>query len=198
MTDRQRAFYWRLWGDCCAANGWRTRQGRLEHDPARLNEMGLQLWPIAERLAGAAHRAVTLDDLRHGCHVLALGRDKSSTALSNAEFNRVLTCLKLIVDYENLEALMDWQNAGNAERRSFIAFLRKKAPEAVLATISNNAFGTRHWQGLEIQKLRWLAGQLKNRPRRLEQTGAERPAGGGTGSRECAVLKRKETTDEHR
>ena len=159
MTPKQTTFYWSLWRDCCQANCWRMERGRLLHDPERLNEMGKKVWTAAEQLALAAHRAVSLDDLRHGCHLVALGRQRSSKDLSNPEFNKVRLVFQLTQDWENLDAQMELANPEMVERRSFVSYLKKQFHEAALIAICKNAFGTIFWEDLEMSKLRWLAKQ---------------------------------------
>jgi hypothetical protein len=163
MTAPQKHYYWRLWNDVCSANLWRTRKGRFEHDPERLNAMGGEVMAIAARLAADQHRAITEEDLRHAAHIRALGHDKSSKTLTNSEFNLLIPVLQLLVEWNNVQALMDLANAENAQRRSFIAFLLKRAPEATLIAIARNAFDTVSWRDLPLPKLRWLSGELKDR-----------------------------------
>ncbi|HVU07639.1 MAG TPA: hypothetical protein VHG89_03750 [Verrucomicrobiae bacterium] len=163
MTPKQTTFYWSLWRECCQKNGWRMERGRLLHDPFKLNEMGKKVWTMAEQIAIQQHRAVLLDDLRHAVHIVALGRQRSSKDFTNKEFNKVRLVLQLCADFDNLQAQMEQANPEMAERGSFVAFLRKKAHEGLIITISQNAFGTKHWDDLPIEKLRWLSKQLKER-----------------------------------
>lgn len=129
-------------------------------DPAR--ELYLKVLASAEQLALAGHRGVNADDLRRGCNYVAAGK-LSSGDLDNKQTNRVVSLFKLLSDPEDLEAVMNWLHPENAERGSFVAFLRKKANEAALIAISSNAFGTRHWEDLPIEKLRWIAKTVKER-----------------------------------
>jgi hypothetical protein len=74
MTTAQNALYWREWG--------KTR--------ARLIADGLTSAQAAEK--------------RHKLHVKALGKDKSHTSLTNADFDKVLGVFRAIHDDANLDA----------------------------------------------------------------------------------------------
>lgn len=163
MTPKQTTFYWSLWRECCQKNGWRMERGRLLYDPFKLNEVGKKVWTCAEQLALQSHRAVILDDLRHGCHFVALSRMRSSKDFSNKEFNKVRLVLQLCADFDNLQAQMEQANPAMVENASFDSFLLKRANEAAIISISSNAFGTKHWRDLPIEKKRWIAKTVKER-----------------------------------
>lgn len=74
MTPAQNALYWREWG--------KTR--------ARLIRDGL----TSEQAAAK----------RHALHIKALGHDKSHTAFSNADFDKVLGVFRAVYDDANLDA----------------------------------------------------------------------------------------------
>lgn len=187
---QQRRFYFPIWNACAATNHWVMVRGRLVADlaqqcgaegalrwsePARA-EM-LKVITLAYDLAAATHCAVTADHLRHACNLAAAGVE-SSLRLDNKQINRVVTLFKLLKDPEDLDAVMDWLNPENADRRSCLSFLKKKAPEGTIIAISKNAFGTIFWEDLELSKLRWLAKQLKGRGSRGEAANAKLTDGG--------------------
>jgi hypothetical protein len=172
---QQRRFYFPHWNACAAANDWIMVRGRLLADLAQQRGAeGALRWPepalelyvkvivTAEHLALQDHCAVTDDHLRHACNLVATGIE-SSVNLDNKQTNRVVVLFRLLKDPDDLDAVMDWLNPANADRRSFVAFLKKKAPEGIIIAICKNAFGTIFWEDLEIAKLRWLAKQLKDR-----------------------------------
>lgn len=181
MTEaQQRRFYFPCWNACAVANGWFMVKGRLRadlvtqreeyaawSDPAR--ELYLKVVTTAEQLALQNHRHVVADDLRRGCNVVATGKI-SSGDLDNKQTNRVVALFKLLADPEDLDAVMNWIHPENAERGSFVAFLKKKAHEGLIVTIARNAFATSDWESLPIEKLRWLAKELKNREPRSQKT----------------------------
>lgn len=176
MTDKQTILYWRRWGAVCHDNDWRMVQGRLladaEANRARSEWHGA-VWTAAENHARQQHRAITADDLRHGCHIAALGQDKSSKALSNADFNRLLTLFALLINEVDLSAVTDWMHPDRSEQRSYVAYLKKQAPEAVIIDIARNAqfLGSidNAWEDLPLPKLRWLSSQLKDRRARYNR-----------------------------
>jgi hypothetical protein len=77
-VNQQRRFYFPLWRDVCKANDWIMVKGRLlgsrtssfAHGEAQ--KLYDAVWDIAEILAQNAASAVTADDLRHACHIVAL------------------------------------------------------------------------------------------------------------------------------
>ena len=187
MTDnQQRRFYFPAWNGCAVANGWVMVKGRLRADignlkpevqswPEPAREMGLKVLVTAEQVASQQHRAVVADDLRHACNYVAAGK-LSSGDLDNKQTNRVVALFNLLADPEDLDAVMNWLHPENAERGSFVSFLRRKAHEATLRAISNEAFQTKNWEELPIEKLRWLAKELKNREPRPQKTFHRQPA----------------------
>lgn len=103
LTDRQKSKYFGRvdgWARVRHANDWNMVNGRLSPEAAKaeFSQWHGQVWAFAEVLARQNHRAITLDDLRHGAHWLALGTPKSSKALNNADFDRVLIVFKLLID----------------------------------------------------------------------------------------------------
>jgi hypothetical protein len=176
MTEKQKlGFYLPAWRECAAANGWvmRGRPSRLEADlekqegqfqgwPEPAGPLALKVVSLARQLAAQEHRGINAEDLRHGCNLVATGKP-SSKHLNNKETNRVATLLKLLKDPDDLDAVLDWLHPENVERRSFVSWLRKQAPAGTLVAICRNAFATVFWEDLEIQKLRWLARQVKGR-----------------------------------
>lgn len=182
MTEaQQRRFYFPVWNTCAVANGWFMVKGRLRadldaqreeratwSDPAR--EVYLKVVTAAEQLALADHTAVTADHLRRGCNLVAAGK-VSSGDLDNKQTNRVVALFRLLADPDDLEAVMTWLNPDRAEHGSFVAFLKKRAHDGVLISIARNAFDTNDWESLPIEKLRWMAKELKNREPKFKRPG---------------------------
>lgn len=189
MTDAQKfKFYLPAWRRCAEANNWvmhgrpsrlqvdieaqfeEVRQGSPEStlhgpkspwpEPAQ-TEM-LKVLTFAKQLSLQEARAVNAEDLRHACGMVAV-ETPSSKHLNNKQVNRVVTLFRLLEDPDDLDAVMDWLHPENAEKRSMVSFLRKCAPEATLVHIFRNAYGTIFWEDGDMQKLRWLAKQVKDR-----------------------------------
>jgi len=155
MTDRQKSYYWRLWRACQAANRWYTIKGRLQIDRGRLTAQGGQVLGHAEALAQQAHRAITLDDLRHGCHIAALGHDKSMLDLTNADFDRVLSVMRLVQDGEDLDAAKRLVNPKIGTRARLIHSIAS-VPDEFVRHIAADRFGTRLWEDLDTPQLHQL------------------------------------------
>lgn len=174
MTEaQQRRFYFPQWNTCAVANDWLMKRGRLSAD-LDAQRVAYATWPdpagplyakvvtAAEQIARQEHRAVTADDLRHACNHVACGRI-SSGDLTNTQTTRVVNLFRLLTDPDDLDAVMDWLHPQRQEKQSFIAFLRSRANEATLIAIAMNAFDTREIEKLEIDQLRFIARQVKNR-----------------------------------
>lgn len=155
------------------ANAWRMRKGFLLEEAAASRERSehhRKVWVFAEQLAGRALRAVTVNDLRHASYVAAIGRDCSHDEFTNTEFNAVLALWKLLIDPDDLAAVMEHQNPGQAARRGLIASILRNAPgEAYVAAIATRRWGTRNWKTLNDGALRQLAVTLSERARKEKQ-----------------------------
>src|ERR1043166_2597450 len=132
MTEKQEAFYWRLWSRVCHANDWRFFKGRIGADAQRdTSEHHRAVWRAAGALAAKAQRSVTADDLRHGCHVYAIGRDKPHLELHPTnEVSRVFQLFRLLIEPNDLDAVMDWQDPDRDERRRLVVGIKRMAPFA--------------------------------------------------------------------
>ena len=119
MTDKQsRRFYFPAWRQALATFA------RMEHKCLVClrpeDEMVSRLWQIAEGIAETDLRTIQTEDLRHACHVVALGRDKSSKVLSNKEVDRVVALFKLLQDPCNIDAVMTWDNPETPDRKRLL------------------------------------------------------------------------------
>lgn len=167
MTERQKyRLYFPAWRAAVKANGWRMESGRLMVDEGRLGVEGRQVLALARQRAAMEHRAPGVDDLRHGCHVLALGRDKSSKVLTNRELDVVVALFRLLADGDDLAARLDWDHPETLEERRVEWVIRHAAPEAYVRAVCADRFGTREWSGLALGAKRQLAMTLVERQRR--------------------------------
>lgn len=170
MTEKQTKHYWRLWTAACAANGWRMRKGRLEMNDAAMGTEARLVHRHGSAIAATLHRGCTVDDLRHGAHVLILGRDKSSLKFTHADVDRIFRLFELLADPDNLTAGMAvaahlaGENPASAERTA--AFLETCKPDYV-AEVCRDRFGTADWRGLRPEQQRILLRLLKARPNAL-------------------------------
>ncbi|HOQ48170.1 MAG TPA: hypothetical protein PLH97_10995 [Verrucomicrobiota bacterium] len=177
MTNGQKyKFYFPAWNACCQANGWHTSDGFATVDESRLSEEGRKVLTFARQRAlmrdGVkllAAQPVKLDDLRHGAHWVALGRDKSSEDLTNAEVDRVVALFQVLTDPDDLGARLKWdaylrgEDPGEVKRLDWS--IRHAAPDAYVRTIAADKFGTRAWEHLNVNQKRQLAITLTERRR---------------------------------
>jgi hypothetical protein len=169
MTTAQAyRFYFPAWSACVKANAWHMEDGRLvgnglSDQPSTINDQLPKVLTFARQIAQAQHRGPMVDDLRHACHIVALGRDKSSKVLNNAELDRVVALFKLLADPEDLSAIMAWENPVEADVKRVKWFITNTAPSAYVAAIARDKFGTSDWESLDLKQMRFLAMTLANR-----------------------------------
>jgi len=175
MTEKQATYYWRLWSRVCHVNDWRFLKGRVAPDAQRdTSKHHVAVWQCAETRARQNHRSVTADDLRHGCHIHAIGRDKGHIDLEpRRECSRVFTLFKLLIEPNDLDAIMNWEDPGRDERRVLIVGIKRMAPFAYIDQVCKGKFPDDYtspfWEDLEIGQLRQLRVTLESRRRRKLQ-----------------------------
>jgi hypothetical protein len=169
MTPRQTQLYFRFWREVCLENGWRFAGGRLA-DGAVLDANSWVEQVIQAAQGRALRRGCTLnaEDLRHGCHIAAFGRDCSSKAIgSGAEFSRIITLFKLLTNPDDLSAIVAWSNPDEDTRRRLVYRIRTAAPLAYILDICRDRFHGKfeapHWDALPVPCLRNLVMVLSQR-----------------------------------
>ena len=171
MTDLQNRKYFRRWAEVVRCNDWSMIKGRLNPKASRTySEHHKAVWKLAETLAQAHHRAVTAEDLRHGCHLYAFGgKDCSHKDFTNAQFSRLLALWGdekkqrgLLIEPDCLTSRNHWDDPTVGEVERLKAYI-SKAPEAYVRAISADRFGTRLWEWLEPGQLRALVMTLRAR-----------------------------------
>lgn len=165
MTKKQqRRFYFPAWNAALKARWIRDRGTMLPRPGAPENPQADEVMAIATRHAARRQALVSPDDLRHACHVVALGKDRSSYDLTNWQMDRVVALFELLADKENISAQVRWENKDlDAVRRLEWAIQRVGFPEAYVASISFGKFGSRAWRALQPDQLRQLLITLKGR-----------------------------------
>jgi hypothetical protein len=180
MTEKQqKRFYFPAWRSCSQQLDWIMSRGRLAAAGAdtrkRLGELPEparsameQVLNYAEVLAAKLHGAVTAEDLRHGCNLVATGGKKSSSGdMTNTEVDRVVTLFKLLENPLNIEASIAWlayqrgEDPGAVKR--ILYFIKHAAPEAYVRKIAADRFGTRRWENMDLGQLKQLAMMLSVR-----------------------------------
>ncbi len=183
MTELQNTLYWRRWSAVCHANDWVWVKGRMKGEALRdASEHHVAVWRIASDLAVQQHRAVTANDLRHGCHVYAFGRDIGHQEMTNAQFSRLL-CLwgngkggeqrmdGLLIEPLCLTSMEHWLDTegklDSIQRTKW--FIQHAAEDAYVRHISADKFGTRMWEWLDATQLRQLAMTLSRAKKRWQE-----------------------------
>jgi hypothetical protein len=180
--NQQRRFYFPLWQKVCQAQDWRLVQGRLlgprqpQHGLAESTRLYNAVWDAAEILAASNHRAVTPDDLRHACHLVALFPGKaastkaapiSSKDLSNRQLDRVATLFRILANPDDVDAAIAWSDPSFGDKKRLQYVIRKAAPFAYIDAICRDKFGLLYtspfWEDLPVNDLRQLALTLRNR-----------------------------------
>ena len=177
MSPAQTTLYWKRWSQVCRVNGWVWRKGQLDPEAVgpQFSEHHAAVWKAAEARALQEHRAVTADDLRHGCHIYATKRDLSMKDMPNSAFSRLL-CLwgdgknkcGLLIEADCIESRMHWEDPTlNAAEGTKAAL--KKFPEATVRHVAEDKFGSRMFEWLEPDQQRELLMTLKGWARKREK-----------------------------
>jgi hypothetical protein len=168
MTKAQKfKLYFPAWGRAFAAN-WRREKGRILPIAGRAESEWLaRVETCARQLALQAHRAPTSDDLRHGIHVAALGRDKSSAEISGADLDKLIpwigdgrTIAGVLVDPDDLGSIMALLDPDQRTREWKIATIRQLAPDAMIRHIAADIWHVEDWTKLDLASLEGLRRKL--------------------------------------
>lgn len=192
---QQRRFYFPAWHDAATANDWVMVKGRLlarrqekfgREETTRLYN---QVWDAAELLAQNAHRAVTANDLRHACHLVALvappvgpagsndqcsmlnlqspqiGKLLSSKDLTTAQTTRVVRLFEILADPNDIDAMLAWLDPSIDKRKSLVRWINSMAPEAYICQLAKMfpAFQYPFWEDLPPDNLLSLARLIRKR-----------------------------------
>lgn len=175
MTPAQRQLYWRLWAQIVRQNGWRD-VARVLSPSAVLDasDHHRRVHEAAIALAQQEGRAMAADHLRHGAHVIALGRSISSDDLKRpADIDRVFNLFKLLANPENIAAAIKWENPDMADRERLVWRIRSAAPQAYIDAICADRFGSAYtspfYEDLPIACLRDLVKTLSERTDHFRQ-----------------------------
>ena len=169
MNEAQNKKYWRRWSSVVRANQWRWLAGRIvDAAVGDVSEHHAAVWRIARELAAKAHRAPIADDLRHACHVHALGRDVSHTDFTNDQFSRLLVLWGdekklpgLLIVQDHIRSQMYWDNPEMQKKESLIFSIKALASDAYIEKITASIWGTIYWEDLDVKALLGLLRKLK-------------------------------------
>jgi hypothetical protein len=172
LSKPQDKKYWRRWAAVVRANDWRMLGGRLA-PTARLDisEAHCKVLAAARQLAAAEAKGLAPEHLRHGCHIVALGRDKSHPKFTNREFDDLLNLWGderairgLLIEPTDLAAAIHASNPQLKARERTLLVIRRDFIESYVAQISMTMFGTRDWQSLPDEDLESLFHIVLDRP----------------------------------
>lgn len=169
LTKPQIDLHWRAYGAVVGTNHWRMQDSRLVPEANRGDgsQWHRKVWAFAEVIARQNARAVTPDDLRKGAYTFALGKLKSLTKFDNRDLDRVLALMRLLVNPDDLDAVMKHEAYQRGEdpgmERRLDAGIAMKAPEAYIAAVSLGKFGTKDWRNLNTWQKRDLNMTLSSR-----------------------------------
>jgi hypothetical protein len=176
--EQARHFYFPQWNACAVACGWNTQAaimatvGRDSVEPT--NEVRSVAPPFAEeliarvetcarQLAISEHRHLTPNDFRHGCTIVALGKNKSSKDFTNDEVTRVVDLFRVLAQPLSIKAIQHWQDPLLSKKENLIIQAKKKAQPEYIAAITADKFHTRVLEDLSIAQLQKLCFTLNER-----------------------------------
>ena len=175
MNAAQNTKYWRRWNAVVKHNNWRWLKGRLVEGAAKdTSPHHTSIWYTAEQIAAKAFHSPIADDLRHACHVLALGRDVSHSDFTNPQFSRLLVLwgddkdmAGLLINPDCITSGMAWNDPDRARKAGLIAAIEQAAEESYIRSITADVWGTIYWRDLDTTALLGLLRKIKgNAPAR--------------------------------
>jgi hypothetical protein len=180
MTEKQqKRFFFPIWTAHCRAVGWREVRGMLLLGEKKLNRFGLQVYDAAVNRAAANHRAPTLSDLRHGCIIVALGRDKDTLKLNTKEIDTVVDLLAQVKNEADIGADLRRSNPEHYDREALVIKINKlNIPFAEIEMVCQRSFAPVYnspfYEDLPLPNLRALVGILQEMSAR-QRAKAEAP-----------------------
>jgi hypothetical protein len=152
-----------MWSAAMKANGWLTcdpaanRTRSPEHD---------LVWTLVgdPQTSGS----VSADALRHACHRVALGHDKSSKEFHNADLDVIYRLFELLSYPVALSVRVRYEEAGDdGRRRRLVKRIRDGADEAYIDSICRDKFVGKYnpgwWEDLPVACLQHLAMTISER-----------------------------------
>ncbi|HMJ88763.1 MAG TPA: hypothetical protein VK530_03045 [Candidatus Acidoferrum sp.] len=166
--NQQLQFYIkRGWAPCAKANNWGTLKALQlpvrDHVNPLDQELLNQVRTYAEQISRKQFRGVKPDDFRHACHIVAIGKNKSSWDMTNDECERVVCLFRVLTTPDDIDVVLDWEDPMRAKKRNLMAAVKQKAPIAYWGKISEDKYGTRDLTALTVYQLTQLCMTLNNR-----------------------------------
>lgn len=167
-TAQQRRLYFPAWRKALAA-AWVKQGDAYAVSPRARNiqaELAQRVLDLAQMAAARRYESADADALRHACHVVALGRDLRSSDLTNRQLDRMLAMFRVLASADDVQAVLDWENTDRADRTRLIWRLNHLGfPEAYIATVCTDKFGTSRPDTLTNAQLLMLVTTLSSRAR---------------------------------
>ena len=182
MTTAQKTLYFRLWGAAFKANwiaknsaAWPLAHNCQDNQAATPNSAPDATVEIIFRTPYAVlvepqtewAGLITAHDLRHRCHVIATGKAVSSKSATNAQLDRIFTLFKLLIDPDDLDAVLAWENPTQGQRKRMEHYIAKFNPHYVDKLLKNK-FRAGHISELNEAQLKQLCTTLAHRPNAVE------------------------------
>lgn len=175
MTAYQTQYYWRNWAAAVRTQCWGTvasiasahllRQQGVAWVSPDLDSILAEIWRFAEELVPEAGGHVTATELRHACHIVAVGHCASSKRFSNADFDCVLALFRLLADPNQVANVMAWQNRAELGERKRYIYAITRAQAAYWKSIASDKFGHSDLSYLTLAELRQLSLTIRERAR---------------------------------
>lgn len=160
-TVQAKKLYWPLWSKALRMAWFKHPTDGLVIQSAE--PLAAEITLAAQESADAEFRSVTANDLRHAAHRMALGRDKSSSHLTNRELDRIVALFRILGDPDDLKARLEYDHPERGERRRQDYVVRTAVPEAYARHVAADKFGTTNLDGLNDHQTRELAMTLRCR-----------------------------------
>lgn len=172
MTPSQDKKYWRRWAACVRANAWRMSGGRLDAAAVQdVSEPHRKVFAAARQLAAEEALGLNAGHLRHACHIVALGHDRSHKKFTNREFDALLNywgderaIVGLLIEPTDLAAIIHDAAPELKQRERLLIGIRRDFMEGYVAKLSHDIYGTKDWETLPEAELENLHHTLHARP----------------------------------
>lgn len=161
--------YFPAWNAVVRRHDWRMADCRLVGKRAErfggpeADRIYQRAWQHAEAVAQRECRAVLPDDLRHGIHVAALGRDKSSKVLTNAELDRVLAAMRVLAMPDDVDAMVKWEHPEAEERRRRVWWITHRCKPEYVSAVCRDMYGHGEVAELDDHQVGGLYATLRHR-----------------------------------
>lgn len=158
--------YFPAWSAAYKANWIRDRGTELLVANPPGGDYARQVDALAGQRAARLFRSPKADDLRHGAHIAALGRECSSKDLTNAQLDKLLHFFRLLTNELDLAAAVGLQKPEEDVRRRLVWCVENCGlNDGYVAATSRATQGTANWRELNNQQLGLLVRTLRQRAR---------------------------------